>query len=86
MGTKAASTPERRAKQANIIRLTKPWTMSTGPKSEAGKTVSSRNAYAGAWLHDQRERRASIMAAALVVFNRERMPRWPKTDTGRTRN
>ena len=41
-------TPERRARQAELIRRWKPWTKSTGPKSESGKRRVSRNAYRGA--------------------------------------
>lgn len=36
---------ERRKKQAQAIRKWKPWEKSTGPKSDAGKTRSSMNAY-----------------------------------------
>ena len=44
MGTKSAWTEERRQRQAEIIRKTKPWEHSTGPRTEDGKNVSSRNA------------------------------------------
>lgn len=44
MGTKSAWTPERRARQAERIRSTRPWEQSTGPKTEAGKAISSQNA------------------------------------------
>lgn len=44
MGTKSAWTPERRARQAEIIRSIKPWQFSTGPRTEEGKAASSRNA------------------------------------------
>ncbi|MCP9761072.1 hypothetical protein EGI20_17645 [Aquitalea sp. S1-19] len=37
-------TPERRAKQAELIRQWRPWEKSTGPKTETGKTISCRNA------------------------------------------
>ena len=37
-------TPERRARQAALIRTFRPWERSTGPKTEAGKARSSRNA------------------------------------------
>lgn len=37
-------TPERRARQAELIRQWQPWASATGPKTEAGKAVSSRNA------------------------------------------
>lgn len=40
-------TPERRAKQAALIRQWKPWEKSTGPKSAEGKAISSRNAWQG---------------------------------------
>lgn len=43
-GTTAAWTAPRRAQQADIIRRTRPWTRSTGPKTPAGKKVSSKNA------------------------------------------
>jgi hypothetical protein len=36
--------PERRAKQADLIRVTKPWLSSTGPRTSAGKLISARNA------------------------------------------
>ncbi|MCP9760498.1 hypothetical protein EGI20_14485 [Aquitalea sp. S1-19] len=37
-------TPERRARQAELIRQWQPWTRATGPKTEIGKAISSRNA------------------------------------------
>lgn len=40
-------TPERRARQAELIRNWKPWKRSTGPQTIAGKAASSRNAYKG---------------------------------------
>jgi hypothetical protein len=40
-------TPERRARQAELIRQWRPWEHSTGPKSEAGKATVSQNAYKG---------------------------------------
>ncbi len=48
MGTKGAWTPERRAKQAAIIAHTRPWEQATGPRTDQGKAISSRNAYSGA--------------------------------------
>lgn len=47
MGTSAAWTPERRAKQAENIHRWKPWQKSTGPRSLEGKARSSRNADRG---------------------------------------
>lgn len=40
-------TPERRARQAQLIMSWRPWEGSTGPRSDAGKTVSSKNALRG---------------------------------------
>lgn len=75
MGTKSAWTPERRARQAELIRQTKPWEFSTGPRSDAGKAVSARNAYAGDFHHDALARMARAKAAGLALFGRQR---WPK--------
>lgn len=75
MGTKSAWTAERRSRQAEMIRLTKPWEKSTGPRTEAGKAKVSRNAYAGDWVHEMREQTDGVMAAALEIFGRKR---WPK--------
>ena len=41
---KAGWTPERRARQAALIRNWAPWRRSTGPKTEAGKARCSKNA------------------------------------------
>ncbi len=41
-------TPERRARQAELIRQWRPWEKSTGPKTDEGKATSSRNADKGA--------------------------------------
>ena len=38
-------TPERRARQAELIKTWKPWQRSTGPRSPEGKAKSARNAY-----------------------------------------
>jgi hypothetical protein len=46
VGTKAAWTPERRARQSDLIRCVRPWSRSTGPRTAAGKARSSRNATA----------------------------------------
>ena len=37
-------TPEERAKQAALCRRHRPWTKSTGPRSETGKATASQNA------------------------------------------
>lgn len=68
MGTKSAWTPERRARQAQLIRTTKPWEKSTGPRTDAGKAISSRNAYAGDQVHEARAKGAAILLAARQMF------------------
>lgn len=40
-------TPEQRKQQAEAIKRWSPWEQSTGPKSEAGKSVVSRNGWKG---------------------------------------
>lgn len=40
-------TPERRARQAELIRQWQPWRHSSGPTSAEGKSASSRNAWKG---------------------------------------
>ena len=40
-------TPQRRARQARLIRKWRPWEKSTGPRTETGKRTVSRNAYKG---------------------------------------
>lgn len=42
--SKIGWTPERRKRQAEIIRQWKPWEQSTGPKTEAGKEACRMNA------------------------------------------
>lgn len=44
MANSTAWTPERRARQAELIRIYHPWTKSTGPRTPEGKAVSSQNA------------------------------------------
>ena len=50
---KAGWTPERRARQAALIRLWQPWRRSTGPKTEAGKARCAMN-FARCTLSDAR--------------------------------
>ncbi|MNO00811.1 hypothetical protein D3C81_2207780 [compost metagenome] len=40
-------TPERRARQAELIRRWRPWEESTGPRSAEGKAAASCNAWKG---------------------------------------
>ena len=40
-------TPERRARQAALIRTWRPWEQSTGPRSAEGKARTARNGFKG---------------------------------------
>jgi hypothetical protein len=58
-------TPERRKKQSEAIRQWQPWNKATGPRTDEGKALASKNAFKGghrplirgiaAALRDQRE-------------------------------
>lgn len=48
-------TPERRARQAELIRQWRPWEQSTGPTSAKGKALTSRNADKGSIRPQLRE-------------------------------
>jgi hypothetical protein len=48
-------TPERRARQAELIRQWKPWAKSTGPRSQEGKERISSNAWTGGHREKLRE-------------------------------
>jgi hypothetical protein len=63
MSYQSSWTPERRARQAAIIRCTKPWTRSTGPRTPEGKAISSKNAAHGSPDHQ-------IIIAALEMLVR----------------
>jgi hypothetical protein len=56
--SRAGWTPERRARHAEKIRQWKPWERSTGPRTAAGKAVSSRNAV----MSENRAKLAVILA------------------------
>jgi hypothetical protein len=62
---KSGWTPERRKRQAELIRTWRPWDHSTGPRSPEGKARASRNGWKGGvrellrelarYLKDQRQ-------------------------------
>ena len=56
-------TPERKARQAELIRSWKPWERSTGPRTAQGKTASSQNVQGG------QERRKRELAQAQQELN-----------------
>lgn len=47
-------TPERRVRQARLIRQWRPWKKSTGPRTEVGKGKVARNAFKGGTRRDLR--------------------------------
>ena len=53
-------TPERRARQSELIRNWKPWELSTGAKTPEGKARSSRNAQKHGMSRLLRELRAVL--------------------------
>jgi hypothetical protein len=58
-------TPERRERQATLIRNWKPWERSSGPKTDEGKAATARNSR----KHGMRSRRAldeARMVRALI--------------------
>lgn len=63
-------TPERKARQAALIRTWKPWERSTGPKTAAGKASSSRNADKPGWFNRQ-IRAMKLEVKALVLQAKE---------------
>ena|SRR5688572_17937757 len=65
-------TPERRAKQAELIRASKPWLKSTGPRSEAGKARCATNALkhgfrSRPFLERIREERQLVRDATAII-------------------
>jgi len=48
-------TPERRARQAELIRTWQPWKQSTGPRSAEGKARAARNGDKGGMWKEERE-------------------------------
>lgn len=64
-------TPERRARQAELIRKWKPWEQSTGPKTAEGKAKSSQNAYKGRFWLIMRQMAPELRAQRRCLENLE---------------
>ena len=62
-------TPERRKRQAELIKGWMPWSKSTGPRSQEGKAAVSRNGWRGG--HRQQLRELSKMVNAEIRQARE---------------
>lgn len=55
-------TPERRARQAALIRTWRPWEQSTGPCSDEGKARTAHNAFKGGRWQEMRELTKAVNA------------------------
>ena len=71
-----AWTPERRARQAALIRTWKPWARATGPRTPDGKATASRNAYKGG--HWKMLRELSRLVNAEVKAGRDLVDAIPR--------
>lgn len=65
-------TPERRAKQAEMIRTWKPWQQSTGPKSPEGKAKAAQNGDPGAMWAAARDEVRELRKAANAMLKEHR--------------
>jgi hypothetical protein len=63
----------RSARQAALIRNWKPWELSTGPRTEAGKARSAANAFKGGYLAEVRA--LTVAVNALMREQRELLKR-----------
>lgn len=70
-------TPERRARQAELIRTWRPWEGSTGPRTPEGKARAARNGdKGGQWKEERAEvRELGRVVRALLRQQRELMRR-----------
>lgn len=67
-------TEAQKQRQRELIQTWKPWTKSTGPRSDAGKQISSRNAYTGGlWL----EVRALCKVGTVLIRQMKKEGNWP---------
>ena len=69
----ATWTPERRARQADLIRTWQPWARSTGPRTAAGKAKAARNAWKGGYRQAYRAEIAELrlMLEEEIQFTRD---------------
>ena len=69
-------TPERRARQAELIRTWKPWDKSTGPRTDEGKARTARNGFKGRRWREMGEMTNAVNA--LLRKHRESLRRMPR--------
>jgi hypothetical protein len=60
-------TPERRARQAQLIHTWRPWERSTGPRTSEGKARVARNAFKGDWRGQLRGLSQLLREQALLL-------------------
>lgn len=60
-------TLERKQRQAELIKTWRPWDKSTGPKTEAGKAASSRNADKGRATERESLRSLDYLIAQVAI-------------------
>ena len=71
MGNSAAGwTLERRQRQSQAIKVWKPWSQSTGPRTEEGKSEVSKNAYKGGHYAKLQELKRAINKEIMLARDR----------------
>ena len=65
-------TPERRARQAELIRTWRPWDQSTGPRTQAGKARTARNGDRGGAWQVERENLRGLKATINDLLSQQR--------------
>lgn len=65
-------TPERRARQAALIRTWRPWELSTGPRTDEGKARAARNGDKGGVWRIEREAICELRRRTNELLRRQR--------------
>lgn len=64
-------TSERRAKQAKLIRTWRPWELSTGPRTDAGKTRTACNGDKGGVWRIERDNLRELKKTVSELLRRQ---------------
>ena len=65
-------TPERRARQAALIRTWRPWEKSTGPRTAEGKATAARNGDKGGAWKDERDNLRALKREFAELMRQQR--------------
>lgn len=65
-------TPERRERQAALIRAVRPWERATGPRTPEGKSASSKNAQRSGSRREIARVRAALRRQMAVLIDLQR--------------